>query len=491
MSEGMPLSAAPGQIPVLVTLGQVFEAHVVEIEGASDAVANARLSAPVGATLMAALDWMAGGSTRRGFRARLDDSCLEVNGWPADLRGVRAAGEILALVGGNLHPASSPDARGLWRMRVPLASGAATFLMVEQGGLRMALPWASVLAVVMAPNDVIGNAKLGIPVLSRPDAAADLPREIPVVLLAHGLKRAYFAADRLIWRLRAEAVDVDEIPPLVGLVRRLRADDGEEYWQADPDVLLASLEPPPIPEQAFPIPSPPIIEPAPTINGAVTPEIEHAPAQASAPIAPEASTPSSTVTPPVVPTLRTLTPENVEPLLVPEPKPAPSTPPAPPHVAVTPPPVRTREVRPPSPPPTPAAAALRHVLVADDSFIARTFLGRMLEQRGFRVTAVSSAAELFEMLPGQAWDLLCVDVELGDRAGTDLMRQVRDALARLAATETRGTVHVPPVVALVRDGRDIRKARTAGVSLTLLKPFDAVEFEALLSSLEPGDEDES
>ncbi len=168
-----------------------------------------------------------------------------------------------------------------------------------------------------------------------------------------------------------------------------------------------------------------------------------------------------------------LTPENVEPLLVPESRrPVPPPPAAaPPHRAA------------------PRAVVLRHALVAEDSFIARVFLARMLEQRGYQVTPASSTAELFEELPRQRWDLLCVDVDLGDGGGAALLRHLREALARLAATETRGRASLPPMVALVRDARDIAAARAGGVSLSLLKPFDPGEFAALLESFDPSMEE--
>lgn len=525
MSEGMPLSATPEQHPVLVGLAEVFEAHVVELAGGAEALAAARLTAAAGASLMAALDWMAGDAiARRPFHARLDGSCLEVSGWPRDLRGVRAAGEILSLVGGNLHPVTSPDARGLWRMRLPLAGGPSSYLMVEQDGVRMALPWTAVLAVVMATNEIIGKGRLGIPVLARPEPATEPPPEFPVVLLGHGLKRAYLAADRLIWRLRAEAVESDEVAPAPGLTRQVHADDGARYWLADPGALMQGVEPPPIPEQAFPLPPLPEPEPEPAPsepeppafvepvaamlatpvagNGVVTTPPEHSPAQstdpgdleaqaaAPAPHEPAAAEPpvEDTVVEPAVvepavpttpdppsppratrPVLR-LTPENVEPLLVPE---------------------MRRPAAPPSRPSAPKKVTARHALVAEDSFIARVFLTRMLEQRGFRVSPASSAAEMIVELPRQRWDLVCVDVDLGDGGGVALLRYLREALARLAATDTRGRALLPPLVALVRDARDIGVARAAGVPLSLLKPFDPAEFSALLEGLDPHTEDRS
>jgi DNA-binding response OmpR family regulator len=107
----------------------------------------------------------------------------------------------------------------------------------------------------------------------------------------------------------------------------------------------------------------------------------------------------------------------------------------------------------------------------------------MLEHRGFAVSAAGSAAELIELLPRHPWALVCADVELGDGGGAPLLHRVRETLARVTATETRGPSAAPPLVALVRDARDIAAARAAGVPFTLLKPYDVDAFEALLAGL--------
>jgi CheY-like chemotaxis protein len=122
------------------------------------------------------------------------------------------------------------------------------------------------------------------------------------------------------------------------------------------------------------------------------------------------------------------------------------------------------------PPPTPARLP---ALIAEDSITARIFLTRMLEQHGLEVEAVDTAAELHRRLATRAWAVVCVDVELPDARGEDLLRGV------LAG----GAGRVPTVVALVRDEADLAAARGAGISRALRKPFDQSEVVDLLARL--------
>src|SRR5262249_49983976 len=154
--------------------------------------------------------------------------------------------------------------------------------------------------------------------------------------------------------------------------------DGDEFWLADPGLLLEHVELPPVPE-----PTPPDAEEPESGEGGK-------PGEGGSPSARDPE-------PGAIPTL---TPEHVEPLGPAEVAPSrPEPPPAPPVA---------EDRQPPAPPVErgPSAAgsarvtqALRHALVAEDSFIARVFLTRMLEQRGFAVLPAADAAELFEALP--------------------------------------------------------------------------------------------
>ena len=89
--------------------------------------------------------------------------------------------------------------------------------------------------------------------------------------------------------------------------------------------------------------------------------------------------------------------------------------------------------------------------------------------------AVASAAELFEALEGDRWSLLCVDIELPDRAQASVLRGLMEVLRERRSGAA--------LVALVRDATDIAVARAAGIQSTLRKPFDRDSLERLLAGL--------
>lgn len=139
-------------------------------------------------------------------------------------------------------------------------------------------------------------------------------------------------------------------------------------------------------------------------------------------------------------------------------------------------PPRERRVRRTGPPQRIVMAQLTDrplALVAEDSITARIFLTRMLEQRGLEVEAVDTAAELLLLLPQRSWAVVCVDVDLPDGCGEELLRMVGEVAGKQG----------PSLVALVRDEEDATAARAAGVSRMLHKPFDLEALTSLLSRL--------
>jgi CheY-like chemotaxis protein len=114
----------------------------------------------------------------------------------------------------------------------------------------------------------------------------------------------------------------------------------------------------------------------------------------------------------------------------------------------------------------------RRALIAEDSFMARIFLMRLLQAQGYNVHSVGNAQELRDALTGGTWALVCVDTDLPDARGAALLREVSDT--QLEQTEPA------VVVALVRDWTDQQQAAEGGVHRVLLKPFSQREVVALL-----------
>ena len=443
---------------VVATLGAEDVLADLSIEDPS-ALRGVRLVPSVAAALRAALDWLAGEhAARRRLTVSVEDGVLQVTCDALEAAGLRAAHDVLAAVGGNFGPA--PPGRevaagqGRRRVRVPTFASRHFYLMIHQGGIPLALPWHSVLQVHVA-----GSAELavreqggaGITVLAPLSAAPTARGDRPVVLIGHGLQRAYLVADRLVWRLEAESCPAPGPVPAAGLDRTVRTEDGELYWVADPAVLLAGVPLPALAEA-----------PLPPLRLKTQPSIPR-PAPETRPTSnrPEARPSTASATP----RLRVLEAHDVETLAR---EVAAETPAAPPTAG----PQSLAAIAQPEPDAGPAVRRARRALVAEDSLTARMFLTRMLEQHGFEVTAVTRGAELLKMLEHGPWALLCVDVELPDTPGPALLREVA----------ARGRA---PLVALIRDRQDLECASAAGISRVLRKPFDPDALEALVQRLAP------
>jgi CheY-like chemotaxis protein len=413
---------------------------------------RARITMPVAAAVRAALDWLAGREgVRQPLELREDASALEVVCELRDAAGVPPAHDVLSGVDGNLGPplaAWGQPREGAWILRVPSFSSRPAYVMLEQGPLRLAVPWHAVLKLLVAPRDAIAAraARLGMSVLPPISPLSGRGLESPVVIVAHGLRRAWMVADRLVWRLPADPCEPDERLESAGLARAVSTDEGEIFGLVEPGPLLAGTPLPPLPRVAAPrsvVAEPRTLAPRKEIEVLderwVTPlpAIEIAPNEAVAHAPNEAERPADSTEPEAGS-------ESGEPAAGGEPGGGPEA----------------------------TAGITRRALVAEDSITARIFLTRLLEQQGFEVVAVERAAELNAALAVGPWSLTCVDVELPDAHGAALLRGVRERLPEQT-----------PLVALVRDDHDIATARIAGVWRTLLKPVEPGALRRLLARL--------
>jgi CheY-like chemotaxis protein len=463
---------------------------------AARALQPIRLAPMVGGALRAALDCLIPES-RIAATARVsaDGSALEVRLDGIAPEGLAPAGGVLETVEG--HVGRVPGSHGVWMVRVPVLALEETFLMVEQGDLAVAVPWHSVVRMrLSAPGHLRAIAEQdGYGVLA-PLAPLDADAaEQPAVLLGLGLRRAWLAADRIIWRMAAEAVDA--APPRPGLGPVVRSADDREFVVYDAAHHLRDVALPPLPHVEPPY------QPVSRTTGA--PEIDAArvwpePVPIGAPVtgalpeqafwsaeAPEGSPAEQPTSPPSL-RLVELGAEAVEPLdeadaaaletdVVPLSEGLPAAPIAVEESALLgdvmasapAPEAPSREV-----PVAPMAAEPRRALVAEDSIIARIFLVRLLEQAGYAVTAVASGRDLVRVAARESWTVVFADVDLPDAAAGS-------ALGALTPLRADGTP--APVVALVRDADDARVAAAAGVPHTLAKPYERSELLAVLERL--------
>jgi CheY-like chemotaxis protein len=420
-------------------------------ETAASVARRARLTMPVAAAVRAAHDWLAGREgVRQPLELREDASALEIVCELRDTAGVPPAHDVLAGVDGNLGPPLAGWAaprEGAWILRVPSFSSRPAYVMLEQGTLRLAVPWHAVLKLQVAPRAAIAAraTRLGMSVLPPLSPLSGRGAESPVVIVAHGLRRAWMVADRLVWRLPADPCAPDERLAAAGLARAVATDEGEIFGLVEPGSLLAGTPLPPLPRLAV---ARPVVAEVQTLPREM---IEVLDERSVTPLpAPEPTPPEAVADEPVAAELPADSDE-------PDAGPASDEPAAggePEHG------------------PDATAGITRRVLVAEDSITARIFLTRLLEQQGFEVVAVERAAEINAALAGGTWSLACVDVELPDGHGASLLRSVREQLPE----------HVP-LVALVRDDQDIAAARIAGVWRTLLKPVEPGALRRLLARI--------
>jgi CheY-like chemotaxis protein len=124
------------------------------------------------------------------------------------------------------------------------------------------------------------------------------------------------------------------------------------------------------------------------------------------------------------------------------------------------------------PTPQPNEPHRRTILLVDDSPETLAPLGRLLELIGYDVRLARSAAEAIRQAAAAHVDLIISDVGLPDRAGTDLMREVR-------------AVHGLPGIAVTgyATADVIRDCKSAGFDRHFVKPVLFDDLRAAISEL--------
>ena len=140
--------------------------------------------------------------------------------------------------------------------------------------------------------------------------------------------------------------------------------------------------------------------------------------------------------------------------------------------------VQPEEVRADNPgePPVRALRA-RRALVADDSMMARVFLGRLLAQRGIEVDEAEDGPQAQAAIDAGSFDLVFLDAEMPGLGALEILARADSTLAARACV-------------LVKDDEERRRAEGFGAVRILYKPFaeDDVRsaVDALLAHVPPG-----
>ena len=128
--------------------------------------------------------------------------------------------------------------------------------------------------------------------------------------------------------------------------------------------------------------------------------------------------------------------------------------------------------------------SMRILVVEDDPGIAAG-LRLNLQQRGYAVDVADGVAAAWTALGGEVFDLVLLDLGLGDGDGGQLLQRIRNASRRPAATPELLPDPLTPV--LIMTARDQVGDRISGLDLGaddyVVKPFDFDELEARMRAL--------
>jgi len=134
-----------------------------------------------------------------------------------------------------------------------------------------------------------------------------------------------------------------------------------------------------------------------------------------------------------------------------------------------------------------------HILVIDDEESLRFTLGSFLQDEGYLVTTASSFAEAEELIQQSFFDLVFLDIQLGQYSGLDLLKMIRSHLAYTPVVMITGAPDVSTAAEAVRQGafdyipKPIRQETLLRVAQMALKHKAVVDqrehFRAHLSAI--------
>lgn len=126
-----------------------------------------------------------------------------------------------------------------------------------------------------------------------------------------------------------------------------------------------------------------------------------------------------------------------------------------------------------------ASSPPQTILVVDDLKDVRGFIGGWLALRGYRVAEAGDGAGAVEQARRLVPDLILMDLK---------MPGGMDGVAAAHAIHGDVGLRDVPIVAVTADNTEFYKdkARAAGFSDYLVKPFESEELEAVLGRLLPG-----
>jgi CheY-like chemotaxis protein len=117
-------------------------------------------------------------------------------------------------------------------------------------------------------------------------------------------------------------------------------------------------------------------------------------------------------------------------------------------------------------------AARASILVVDDEESMGLLMQRLLTKAGHDVTVASSGRKALEAARSKVFDLMFLDIVLGDLHGVDVFRQVRQISPDTRVVFLSGDPSIKEVMRTVRD---------EGADGFITKPFDILEIQDLVT----------
>jgi CheY-like chemotaxis protein len=116
-----------------------------------------------------------------------------------------------------------------------------------------------------------------------------------------------------------------------------------------------------------------------------------------------------------------------------------------------------------------------HILIVEDDEIMQIVVQKKLAAGGFSSTTVSTGVKAIEALKSKEFQCVLMDISMPEQDGLDAIRWIRDSEDEYFKTL--------PVFALTSysSGDHTAEILEAGMNGHLVKPFDIVRFEELLT----------
>jgi DNA-binding NtrC family response regulator len=113
------------------------------------------------------------------------------------------------------------------------------------------------------------------------------------------------------------------------------------------------------------------------------------------------------------------------------------------------------------------------VLIVDDQDDLRFSLAKIVEKQGYRATCAANGADALDMLRSAIVDLVFLDIGLPDGSGIDLIGAIKEIGDDIDIVMLTG----------INDAKTAVQSLRAGAVDYIVKPFDIIEFKAILERI--------